>query len=156
MASKRETATQMIEQTYQELDQLLDSFTEDELLRQSSNPGWSAQDTLAHLATIEERTRGQIDVAISGGEWAPAEEINEYNERQVALRRGRSIKQLREELTQQHLDTLGLLRNARDEDFDKEFVHPRRGRITLAQLCEQSVNHIRTHTSEIAAVKENK
>src|SRR6266849_6778619 len=138
MAGKKETATQAIEQTYQELDKILDSFTETELKQASSNAGWSAQDCLAHLTTIEERTRGQINAALNGTPWAPAEDINDYNERQVAARRGQSVKQLREDLTKQHQETLGLLRGASEADFDKEFTHPRRGRITLAQLCEQT------------------
>ena len=130
---KKETATEGIEQVYRELDQALDSFTEQELLKPSSNPGWSAQDTLAHLTTIEERTRGQINVCLTGGDWNPAEDIDTYNERQVAARRGQSVKQLRDELTKQHQETLALLRGAQETDFDKEYTHPRRGRITLGR-----------------------
>jgi uncharacterized protein (TIGR03083 family) len=153
VAGKKETATQLIEQTYQELDKILESFSEDELARASSNEGWTGKDVLAHLTTIEERTRGQINAAIKGLDWNPAEAIDDYNARQVAARRGQSFQQLRADLVKEHEQTLGLLKNATEADFDKEFTHPRRGRITLAQLCEQSVNHVRTHSSEIAAVR---
>jgi uncharacterized protein (TIGR03083 family) len=155
MAGKKETATQAIEETYRDLDQILDSFGAGELQRASSNEGWTAQDCLAHLTTIEERTRGQINAALHGTPWAPAETIDQYNERRVAELRGQSVEQLRADLTKQHEQTLGLLKNATDADFDKEFDHPRRGRITLAQLCEQTVNHVRTHSSEIAAVRKS-
>ncbi len=153
MANTKDTSLELLEQTYRELDEILDSFTDEELLRPSSNVGWSAQDTLAHLATIEERTRGQINAAISGNVWAPAEQINDYNERVVAARRGVSIKDLRDELTQQHLDTMGLLRGTRADDFDKLFDHPRLGRITLGRMLENTAQHVRTHSSEIAAVR---
>jgi hypothetical protein len=153
MAGKKETATQALEQTYQELEQTLDSFTEPEIQRASSNEGWSGLDVLAHLTTIEERTRGQINAALNGLDWSPAEEINAYNERQVGARRGHTLQQLRADLAKEHEQTLSLLKNATEADFDKEFTHPRRGRITLAQLCEQTVNHVRTHSSEIAAVR---
>jgi hypothetical protein len=153
MAGKKETATQAIEQTYRDLDGILQSFTEEKLQRASSNEGWSGKDVLAHLTTIEERTRGQINAALNGLDWSPAEAIDDYNARQVAARRGQTFEQLRADLVKEHEQTLGLLKNATEADFDKEFTHPRRGRITLAQLCEQTVNHVRTHSSEIAAVK---
>ena len=153
MAGKKETATQAIEQTYKELDGILDSFSDEELARASSNEGWSGKDVLAHLTTIEERTRGQINAAINGLDWNPAEAIDEYNARQVAARRGQTFDQLRSDLIKEHEQTLGMLKNATEADFDKEFTHPRRGRITLAQLCEQTVNHVRGHSSEIAAVR---
>jgi uncharacterized protein (TIGR03083 family) len=155
MPGQKEPMTKAVQETYENLDRILNSFTEEELQRASSNAGWSAQDTLAHLTTIEERTRGQINAALKGLPWAPAEEINDYNERNVAERRGQSFQQLRADLTKQHAETLALLQSASDADFDKEFTHPRRGRITLAQLCESSVNHVRTHSDEIAAVRNN-
>jgi len=150
---KKETATQALEQTYQDLDRILAAFSDAELQRASSNEGWSGQDVLAHLTTIEERTRGQINAALNGLDWNPAEDINDYNARQVSARRGQTFQQLKADLAKEHQQTLGMLKNATEADFDKEFTHPRRGRITLAQLCEQTVNHVRTHSAEIAAVR---
>jgi uncharacterized protein (TIGR03083 family) len=153
MASRQEALVESVAGVYRELEQTLDSMTEEDLARASSNEGWSGQDTLAHLATIEERTRGQMRCAIEGGQWNPTETIDEYNERQVAARRGWSLQKLREEMKQQHDETLSLLRSASDADLDKTFVHPRRGTLSLAGLMESSLNHVRTHSAEIAAVK---
>ncbi|HZT06209.1 MAG TPA: DinB family protein [Chloroflexota bacterium] len=153
MATKKDVAVQAVAQTYADLDRTLDALTETELLRASSNEGWSGKDTLAHLSTIEERTQGQIRCALEGGSWNPPEVIDAYNARQVAARRGWSVKQLRDELRDQHEATLSLLRTASESDFDKAFDHPRWGRTTLEALCTHIAQHVGMHASEIAAVR---
>lgn len=133
-----------------ELLRTLNSLVADDWGRPSPNEGWTAKDTLAHLCTIEERMRTQVQCALEGGAWAPAEDIDTYNARKVQERRGWTVVQLREELEREEATTLATLESLGEGDLDRAFTHPRWGRTTAEKVFLHIADHLRTHTREIA------
>lgn len=152
MAGLREELRANIIAAHHDLVWTLDSMSPDEMLRLSPNEGWTAQDTLAHLCTIEERLRGQVQCVLDGAPF-PSEDVNTYNERKVAERQSWSLAQLRAELESERAKTLGLLETLGEETLTQEFDHPRRGRVPLSSIWQTIPNHMRTHTQDIAATK---
>ena len=148
---KDELRANLVE-AHQELVALLDSMTPAEMDRLSPNEGWTAKDTLAHLSTIEIRMRGQVQTVLAGLPF-PRDNVNDFNEAQVAERKDWTVGQLRDELEREHGLTLALLEGLSEEALAREFDHPRRGRIPLAGIFPIIPNHMRTHSADIAATK---
>ncbi|MBM2810802.1 MAG: Maleylpyruvate isomerase family mycothiol-dependent enzyme [Chloroflexi bacterium] len=118
----------------------------------SPNDGWSAKDTLAHITSIEERERMQIRAILGEGEF-PTDDVNIYNERMIAERRGWTVEQLLAELAKSREATLAILDGIGEEDLDHYFDHPRRGRLTVAGIYEHIAEHTGRHAADIAAVR---
>ncbi len=153
MADRRSEARNGFESAHRELCQLVDAMSAEEMQRESSNPGWSARDLMAHLATIDERLRAQMQAALDSQPYESLEDVNTFNERMVAERRNWSLDKVRSELDQQRNATLALFDSANDSQLDNAIMHPRRGRLTLLDLAKHAGEHIRTHSSEIAATR---
>jgi uncharacterized protein (TIGR03083 family) len=134
------------------LQTALASLTAAEWLSPSPNDGWSAKDTLAHLTSIEARQRVQI-LAILGQGSFPVDDVNVFNERMVAERRSWTVEQLLDELSTGRAETLAILDRIGDEDVDRYFDHPRRGRLSIAYVYEHMAEHTTTHAEDITAVK---
>jgi uncharacterized protein (TIGR03083 family) len=153
MADRRAEAREALEGAYGELRQTLDAMSGDDLKRESSNPGWTAKDLVAHLSSIEQRLRGQIQAAIDSKPWAPAEDVDTFNERMVAERRSWTPERVRAELDQSRTETLALLDSVKEDALDNAIDHPRRGRQTILDLCTGAARHVKTHADEIAATR---
>jgi uncharacterized protein (TIGR03083 family) len=133
---------------------VLDGLSPAEWERPTPNEGWSVKDTLAHLCTIEQRLRGQIDCILTGVPF-PTEDIDSFNARMVAARRGRTIAQLRGELEQERATTLALLDRLSPADFEKSAEHPRRGRMDPERVFRNIPDHMHRHTEDILAGPES-
>jgi uncharacterized protein (TIGR03083 family) len=153
MADRRTEAREAFEGAHRELRLTLDAMTADDLQHESSNPGWSAKDLVAHLSSIDQRLRGQMQAAIDGAPWAPAEDVDTFNERMVAERRSWTEEQVRAELDRSRDETLSLFDSVKEGDLDRYIDHPRRGRQTILDLCTNAARHIQTHANEIAATR---
>ncbi len=153
MADRRTEARNAYESAHRELCQLVDAMSVEEMQRESPNPGWTARDIMAHLATIDERLRAQMQAALDGKPYDNPEDVNTFNERKVAERRGWSLDKVRAELDQTRNATLALFDSASESQLDNSIDHPRRGRMTLIDLVTHASQHIRTHTNEIAATR---
>jgi uncharacterized protein (TIGR03083 family) len=153
MADRRTEAREAFASAHRELRQTLDAMAADDLRRESSNPGWSAKDLVAHLASIDQRLRGQMRAAVAGEPWAPAEDVDTFNERMVAERRSWTAEQVRAELNQSRDETLALFDSVKESELDRYIDHPRRGRQTILDLCANAARHIQTHANEIAATR---
>jgi uncharacterized protein (TIGR03083 family) len=150
MADRRTEAREAFESAHRELRQMLDAMSADDLNRESSNPGWTGKDLVAHLASIDQRLRGQMRAAVEGKPWAPAEDVDTFNERMVAERRSWTAEQVRAELDRSRDETLALFDSVKEDELDRFIDHPRRGRLTIPELCKHAAAHIQTHANEIA------
>ena len=135
---------------HRDLAELLDGISPAEWERPTPNEGWRVKDTLAHLCTIEQRLRGQIECILQGTPF-PTEDIDSFNARMVAERRDRTVAQLRGELDREQAATLALLDGLVEADFAKFADHPRRGRIDPERVFRNIPDHIRRHTEDIQA-----
>ena len=103
--------------------------------------GWSKKDVIAHLTSVENRQRAQMNCALHGTPWN-AEDIEVFNAREVHERRAWSMEQLRQELEHESTELQSLIRSMSDADFDKPFDHPRRGRVTVEDLVRTIPRHV--------------
>jgi hypothetical protein len=108
------------------------------------------KDTLAHIASIEERLRNMWQHALDGRQW-PADDadIHAYNARCVEARRSQSGQALLEELERSSQESDAFIGRLRPEDLDRTFEHPTRGAVTLESLIRIVPNHLRAHAEEI-------
>ncbi len=137
---------------HRDLADALDRLTPAEWGRPTPNEGWTVKDTLAHLCTIEQRLRGQIDCILQGTPF-PTEDIDSFNARMVRERRQRTVPQLRSELDQERTTTLALLEGLKAADLEKAADHPRRGRINPEMVFRTVPDHVRRHTEDILAAR---
>jgi uncharacterized damage-inducible protein DinB len=113
--------------------------------------GWSKRDLIAHLTSIEGRIREQVQSALDGVPWTP-EDIDTFNARQVTARRQWSLAQLQRELDEESSATERLAASLDDQALARPFDHPRRGRITVADLLAIIPNHIGNHLKDLEAL----
>ena len=111
-------------------------------------PDWSKKDLIAHLTSIETRIREQVQCAIDDVPWTP-EDVDAFNARQVNARRGWTVDQLQRELDAESAATERLLASLDDQALARPFDHPRRGRITVADLLAIIPTHIGNHLADL-------
>ncbi|MFI5267032.1 MAG: DinB family protein [Chloroflexota bacterium] len=116
----------------------------------SANEGWTNKDLLAHLASIDERLRGQVPCAYGRQPW-PSDTIDEYNERALARRRGSTVPALREELDRESAATMEFVEGLSEADLAHRFDHPRRGDVSLEEWLRIIPNHIQSHLGDFRA-----
>ena len=127
----------------------------EQLERPSANEGWSAKDTLAHLSSIEARSRSSWELVLAGRPWpADAPDLDTYNARSVEERRGWSAQDLIAELERTGEETRRFVERLQPEDLDRQWVHPTRGQMTLETLVQIIPRHLRAHGAEIKAAAE--
>lgn len=120
--------------------------------RSTANGGWSVQDTLAHLSSIEARLRSMWQHALDGHAW-PADDssVDAYNDRCVAERRSWTPEAIVVELEQSGRETDSFLDRLAPADLDREWDHPTRGPVTLEALVGIVPRHLRAHGEELQA-----
>lgn len=151
MSERRDQLRATVTRAHTELAHILDSLSREELDRSTSNEGWTGKDVLAHLSSIEARLREQVHCALQEGAWAPPETIDAYNAHKVEERERWTVEQLRSELDQECASTLALLDGLPEDQFDRAFDHPRRGRTTAEWVFLHIAEHVETHAQEISA-----
>jgi len=96
----------------------LDGLTEEEASRVGLNANWSVKDALSHVAAWEVEG-ARIVGEIQQGAWKPhrlsQEEIDAFNARAVEERRGRSLRELRDEFDAAHGRMEGVLESLPEE-----------------------------------------
>ena len=113
-------------------------------------PDWSKKDLIAHLTSIESRIREQVQCAIDDVPWTP-EDVDTFNARQVSARRQWTMDQLQRELADESASTERLLASLTPDQLARPFDHPRRGRITVADLLAIIPTHISNHLGDLEA-----
>jgi uncharacterized protein (TIGR03083 family) len=152
MADRKQELIDDVEAARREVLDAVDGLTPDQWERPTTNPGWSAKDTLAHLASIESRLRQMFGLVLSGASWpADAPDLDTYNAACVAERRVWAPAQVVAELRSSGAETRQLLGGLAPADLDRRWTHPTRGEVTLASLVEIIPRHLREHGREIRA-----
>ena len=141
-----------LESAHARLRSALDQLDDPEV-PMAGYPGWSKKDLIAHLTSIETRIREQVECAVDGVPWTP-EDIDAFNARQVAARRGWTLDQLGRELDDESEATHRLLSSLSQENLARPFDHPRRGRISVADLLAIIPTHIQNHLADLERAPE--
>lgn len=84
----------------------------------SPDPGWTYRDILAHVVSNELRAQARLRSVLGQADEAELKAINDidgWNQREVEARRGRSVRELVDELAAQRQETVRLLSSFRSE-----------------------------------------
>lgn len=146
--ARRANLQSQLDYAHTQLRETLDSL-DDAAAPMPGYHGWTKQDVIAHLTSIEHRIHAQVRAAVDGRAWQ-AEDVDTFNAREVAARRSWTLDQLRQELEQQAADGRSLLNSMQDEDLERPFDHPRRGRISVEELWSVVPRHIGQHLADLA------
>jgi DinB superfamily len=152
LADRRAELRAEIFAAHDELLHMIDSLSTNDW-EQTTYEGWSSKDTFAHLASIQERQRAQVQAALDSAPWNPPEDVNAYNARKVEERRGWNTDQVRAEYEREQASTLAVLDRIREEDLQRTFQHPTRGTLTVESVFVQVATHTRNHAHDIVAVR---
>ncbi len=156
MADRKQDLIADVEAARREVLEAVAGLTPAQWQRPTRNEGWTAKDTLAHLASIESRLREMFGLVLSGGAWpADAPDLDTYNARCVAERRAWPPERVVDELRRSGAETRRLLDGLAPADLDRSWTHPIRGAVTLGALVEIIPRHLREHGAEIRAAVES-
>ncbi|MER2600477.1 MAG: DinB family protein [Caldilineales bacterium] len=127
------------------------ALTPTEAAAPSPNPGWSVQDTLAHLASAE---LGHCSVAENLLSATPTIgpdgfDLDAFNAAQVAARRGLALAAVLSELDANHAATLALLQRIEPEQWDIAGYHPGGFDTTVEGVFRVIAIHKRRHMKEL-------
>lgn len=128
---------------------------EQDLKRRPAEGGWSIAEVLAHLLATERLWAGRIELALKDA--GARVEPREPAQREEEARAGRlaPVPQLVHGLlaTQRDLERL-LKQAARQQALDRWLVHGARGRVTVAEMLRDAVEHVREHAAQIEALRQ--
>jgi hypothetical protein len=131
---------------------LVAGVSPERLDRPTVNDGWSARDTLAHLASIEARVRLMVQTVLDGGVWSGDRvDLDAYNARCVSERRSWTPEAVIAELQQTGRESATLFGRLTPEDLDREWQHPILGPMTIEQTAGIIARHLRSHAEELRA-----
>jgi uncharacterized protein (TIGR03083 family) len=138
------------------LDAAILGLTDDDWDRPTSNPAWTARDLLTHLTIAEPglllRTRRILE---GTSQLPPGFDLNVYNERQIAKRRGESVSTLRSALDESRGQLLSFLDSLDDDQFDQRGWHASGREVTVSEMFEILAWHEETHAKDILSVRAN-
>ncbi len=142
----------------QELVEVFNSFTPDNMNLPTSNEGWSAYDVACHIAGAE----GGMEVIAQRtllGQPSMVEgfDIHRFNTGGIRKRKEKAVPELLAELDQSRVRMLALLESTTDEQLSLPVEHPTVGKIDLYGLFVVIYRHERQHAAEIKeAIEKNK
>ena len=115
-------------------------------------PGWTVQDTLAHIAAWETRVATLLpDLLSDNGMRVVGVEVETFNAEQVALRRARAPRELLDELADSRRRTLEALANVSDDDLTRLRSVPW-GQLSIEHWALQEIcDHDGEHATQLRA-----
>lgn len=119
--------------------------------RPTSNPEWTVQDTLAHLAASGPGLLATVQRFLEGRELPPDFSLDYWNQRQVAKRRERSPDALLAELRKAHEQAKEILDKLTDDQLTVMGTHPAGQRISVAGIFYLIGLHELDHLHDMAA-----
>ncbi len=150
MPDRKYTVKQELQAARDALLAEIDKIVEGDWAKPTGVEGWTVKDTLSHLAYNQPSQPRLLRNILEGKGGTPANfDLNYYNKRGVEKQQGKSIEQLKAELAAGHADTLQLLDEINDADFDKMGAHASAGHTTIENIFRTIARHDREHTQHI-------
>jgi len=111
---------------------------------------WSLKDLLAHLASAERAYLLYGRGILNGGEGAPEGfDINRFNNGEVASLRERTAAQLIDDLRAVRQETIELVEQIADQDFDRQGRHPFFGQMSIDEMFKLIYRHNMMHLRDV-------
>ncbi len=122
--------------------------------RPTDNPAWTARDLLIHLAVAEPGLLTRMSLFLEGRSQLPEGfDLNVWNNRQVARRRGASVESLLASLAESRQKVLAFLDEIADEQLDVRGFHASGRELSVAEMVEIIGQHEQTHARDILTAR---
>ncbi|MBI1885323.1 MAG: maleylpyruvate isomerase N-terminal domain-containing protein [Chloroflexi bacterium] len=128
------------------------SVAEDAWDEPSPCRGWSYRDLLAHVVSNELRPHARLRYLL--GEGDPAElkaivDVDRWNQQQVEARRGRSLRELADEMAVNRYQTLRMLSRLRPEHLDVPLQMSDGSTLPIVPYIEMFTSHESRHAGQL-------
>ena len=149
MSESHEQLRQRLLQSQQTVLQAV-AHMDAERIRVLVNPGWTAQDLLAHLAAAELGHCAVVHRLLVGEDTAiPGFNLDTFNNAEVQARRHLGLDELVAEYNANRAATLDLLASIGDDDWDKAGPHPGGFDTTVESVFRVITIHEKRHLREL-------
>ena len=118
----------------------------------AADPGWTHKDILAHVAANDLRSQGRLRVVLGEGDEADLQPLNDtdnWNQRQVDERRGRSPQELVNELVANRRETLRLLINLKPQHLSATVTRGDGSTPSVLDYLDMFGEHESMHASQL-------
>lgn len=141
MSASSEDVVRKIDGSWRELQSALAEVPGDRMEEPGVVGPWSTKDLLGHVTTWETEMMANVQRVIDGVEMKQYPDIDAFNADASAAKRAMSVKDLRQELSKVHGETVGFVSALSDELLGREEVEWRIRVDTFA--------HYREHAEQI-------
>ncbi len=128
------------------------SVAENTWEEESGDPGWTYRDLLAHLASNDLRMQTRLRDVLGEGDEAEMEalkDIHGWNRSAIDERRGRSVRELVEELAANRRDTLRVLSRLRPEHLPQAIRYVEAGEVSVIDYIDRPFAHEARHAAQL-------
>jgi hypothetical protein len=118
----------------------------------AENPEWTNRDMLAHLAANDLRAHVRFHAVLREGDEAEVEAVNrtdEWNQARVDERRGRTVRQLIDELVNNRDQTMALLSRMKPEHLSQTLTLSRDRAVTIPTYLPMFREHEAIHAGHL-------
>jgi uncharacterized protein (TIGR03083 family) len=141
-----------LDHSWNELHAVIESMSEAEMLEPGVVEDWSVKDLLGHIAFWANRAANTLtEVQAGRGDQVPGTEsqaeTDEWNAREAAARKGKSLTELREEFERAHQAARSALEAFPQEKLDEPFKE----RTVVFSVGADTFAHYQEHASQIKA-----
>jgi hypothetical protein len=151
MISKLQPLVEQMQRERPQLFATVRAVTDEQADLKRPGENYSVREILAHLAGAERgMTRMAQNAAADKNPRLPEGYVNdEYNARQQAKRKDKSVSELVAELTESRQQLFAFMETLRDEDLDKPAEHPIVGDTDVWGVLNVLVEHEQEHTLQL-------
>jgi len=114
---------------------------------------FSPREVVAHMADWEPRLLERMKKAAS----SPGSRVEAYDEGELAVTNYYDRSDWREQISifeESRNETIAFLKELTSEDFDKKFVHPERGEVSIEDQAAMMLGHDQYHLDQLSEVLE--
>ncbi len=149
-----EAAIDALHVAHRDLLRAVDSVADDAWDEPGPDPGWTYRDALAHVVSNELRVHVRLRSAFGQADEAELKAINDidgWNQRQGEARRGRSVRDLMDELATHRRETLRLLSGFRPQHLSAPITLADGSTCNVLEYTEMFTHHVSEHAAQLAA-----
>lgn len=155
MWANREPLITQLQQGLAKLEEALNGLADADLQRPSSNPGWTARDTLVHLVASEATMLEVAENIAAGTSSADPAKHDQAAVNQAAMdqRSGLTLAELIAELKANRQRAIGFAQDTPEDAFTRTGVTPAGRQRTAAEMLERVVAHQEGHLAEVLGAR---
>lgn len=114
------------------------------------DPGWTVQQMLAHLITIEGPMQWLFKNLLAGGPGSPVDfDLDRFNRTQPRKLDGLALDALIRQYRTVRQDTISIVRQMSESDLDRQGRHPFHGQDSLERFIRWAYEHVSLHEQDI-------